>query len=224
MAALGFVRNESARQLRAGQQPHAGLRDARRRQPVLHRRRQGHRGRRRGRPDLSVFICNSDNRADREARLPRPAPAAAGAGHPDHPGRPRTTRCSTRCAARGMPVVIVDRTRAGGTLCSVAVDDVARRPDRGRAPRSSSGTSGSPSSAARPAIGQVSDRLEGARAGDGRRGARAGPADRAAPPSALTVAEGRGGGERLAGLRRPVARPPRSAPTTCSRSACCSSA
>ena len=50
MADLGFVRNESARLLEAGRSRHRRLRDARRHEPVLHRRRAGHRGRRPRRP------------------------------------------------------------------------------------------------------------------------------------------------------------------------------
>ena len=46
---LGYVRNESARQLRSGPQPHGGQPRPRRGQPVLHRRGARHRGGRQGR-------------------------------------------------------------------------------------------------------------------------------------------------------------------------------
>ena len=204
MAALGFVRNESARQLRAGHSSALayvmldagnpfftdvakGIEDAAERL------------------DLSVFICNSDNRADRErsylARLQeqRVQGILITPVSPDDP-------LLDEVAARGMPVVVVDRTRPGGTLCSVAVDDVTG----GRIAtehllelgHERIAFVGGPTS-----IGQVSDRLEGARQAM----AAAGLApDRLTvlTTSALTVAEGRGGGERLAGLsetRRPTA-------------------
>jgi LacI family transcriptional regulator len=204
MAALGFVRNESARQLRAGHSSALayvmldagnpfftdvakGIEDAAERL------------------DLSVFICNSDNRADRErsylARLQeqRVQGILITPVSPDGP-------LLDEVAARGMPVVVVDRTRPGGTLCSVAVDDVTG----GRIAtehllelgHERIAFVGGPTS-----LGQVSDRLEGARQAM----AAAGLApDRLTvlTTSALTVAEGRGGGERLAGLsgtRRPTA-------------------
>ena len=72
-------------------------------------------------------------------------------------------------------------------------------------------------------IGQVRERLQGAREIWAELGL---PADDLIylPTAALTVAEGRSAGERLAGCRPGAGRPPRSAPTTCSRSACCSRA
>ena len=70
MADLGFVRNESARQLRAGQSRTARLRHARRRQPVLHRRRPRHRERGGGQRALAVPLQQQQRRRPR-GRAPR---------------------------------------------------------------------------------------------------------------------------------------------------------
>lgn len=204
MTELGFVRNESARQLRAGHSSALayvmldagnpfftdvakGIEDAAEKS------------------DLSVFICNSDNRPDREraylVRLQQQrvqgiliTPVSA-----DDP-------MLDELALRGTPVVIVDRTRADDTLCSVAVDDVTGGELAAKhlleLGHQRIAFVGGPMS-----VGQVSDRLQGAR----RAVAAAGlDEDRLTvlTTSALTVAEGRGGGERLAGLpeaHRPTA-------------------
>jgi LacI family transcriptional regulator len=109
-------------------------------------------------------------------------------------------------ARRGIPVVIVDRVGVGGAFCSVAVDDVlgGRIAVEHLAEQGHTRVAvvGGPES-----IGQVRERLEGARqiwAELGR------PADDLTylPTAALTVAEGRSAGERLAGIparRRPTA-------------------
>ena len=109
---------------------------------------------------LSLFICNSDNRAAREDDPPGAPAAAAGAGHPDHARRPRGAGPGRDRPARH-PVVIVDRIRQDESFCSVAVDDVlggrlavAHLIDRGH---TRVAFVGGPHS-----IGQVRDRLEGA--------------------------------------------------------------
>ena len=204
MAELGFVRNESARQLRAGHSSALayvmldagnpfftdvakGIEDAAEK------------------ADLSVFICNSDNRADRERSYLARLQEQRVQGILITPVSPQDPMLD-EVAARGTPVIVVDRTRPGGTLCSVAVDDVTG----GRIAtehllelgHERIAFVGGPTS-----IGQVSDRLEGARQAL----AAAGLApDRLVEvtTSALTVAEGRGGGERIAGLsetHRPTA-------------------
>ena len=91
IAELGFVRNESGRQLRARPEPLDRLRDARRRQPVLHRRGQGHRGGRAGPRRRGVHLQQRQRR-DAGGRLPRAAPAAARARRPGHAGRPGHVR------------------------------------------------------------------------------------------------------------------------------------
>jgi len=63
--ALGFVRNESAGQLRAGRSRMIGLVVLDMGQPILHRRRT----RRRGRGEsgsLSVILCNSNDEAAKQ--------------------------------------------------------------------------------------------------------------------------------------------------------------
>ena len=68
-------------------------------------------------------MCNSDNRADRETNYLNRLEEQRVAGvllTPVDPESPLLDQIS----ARGTPIVIVDRTRSGGTHCSVAVDDV----------------------------------------------------------------------------------------------------
>ncbi len=133
MADLGFVRNESARQLRAGKSRPAGLRHARRDQPVLHRRRRGHRGRGRGGGPLPLHVQQPQQRRPREG-LPRPPRRAARAGHPDHAGRPgvahaRRGRPARHPAGRRRPDPCRRRRLLG------LRGRRARRSARGRAPR-----------------------------------------------------------------------------------------
>lgn len=123
IAQLGFVRNESARQLRAGRSRTIGL-------VVLDVSNPFFTDLARGVEDevskagLAVILCNTDDSQDREDRylelleehrvqgvLLTPV---AGAG--------------ARLAAlqrRGTPVVLVDSRSPGSGQCSVAVDDVA---------------------------------------------------------------------------------------------------
>jgi LacI family transcriptional regulator len=109
-------------------------------------------------------------------------------------------------ARRGTPVVVVDRTRSDQSFCSVAVDDVLggrlaveHLLDRGHTRIAYVGG---------PAhLGQVRDRLEGARSAWAAGGH---PADDLVhiETDALTVVEGREAGARLAGIpakRRPTA-------------------
>ena len=133
-------------------QPHAGLRHARRRQPVLHRRRPGHRGRRRGRRPVGGAVQQrSAHRA--RGRAPRPAPAAAGAGHPRHPGRR-----GRGDARRGAPPGHATGDRRPHPHRPVLLLGLGRRPPRVVALRSSTsstvGTDGWPSSAARVTSGR----------------------------------------------------------------------
>ena len=194
-------------------------------QPVLHRRRAGHRGLAAEAADLSLFICNSDNRADREAAHLAHLAAAAGAGHPDHPGRPRGADASTPIAERGTPAG--DRrphprrrhasARSPSTTCSAAGWPSSTS--------STGATRGSPSSAGPTSLGQVRDRLAGAREAWAAAGLPADDlvviADRGARPSprAARPASGWPGCPRRTPPDRRVLRQrPRS------RSACCSSA
>ena len=80
-----------------GTQPHARLRHARRRQPVLHRRRPGHRGRRRG-AGLSLLLCNSGSAPT--ARRPTSTCSSSSACRASwSPRSTRSPRRSTRSAA-----------------------------------------------------------------------------------------------------------------------------
>ena len=93
-------------------------------QPVLHRRRPGHRGRRRGRRPLAVPLQQHQQPRGREQAHLAQLEQQRVQGILRHPGRPRRRRGSTSVAARGRPLVIVDRTRDDDRFCSVAVDDV----------------------------------------------------------------------------------------------------
>ena len=99
------------------------LRRARRRQPVLHRRRPGHRGRRRAAGPLGRALQQRRGRRPR-ARLPRPARGAAGPRHPDHAGRPRRPAARRARRRAASPSCSSTATRAGAAARSVAVDDV----------------------------------------------------------------------------------------------------
>ena len=204
MAELGFVRNESARQLRAGtsrtvayvvldagnpfftdvaQGAESGVEDA----------------------DLSLVLCNSRQRPDREAaylallqqqRVQGILVTPVDADIPE----------LAEIRDRGTPLVIVDRTRSDRSFCTVAVDDllggrlaVEHLVDRGH---QRVAFIGGPTT-----LGQVRDRLQGAREAwaDADR-----PADDLVTviTESLDVPSGREAGERLAGLpsgRRPTA-------------------
>ncbi|GAA4702821.1 LacI family DNA-binding transcriptional regulator [Nocardioides conyzicola] len=204
MLDLGFVRNESARQLRAGTSRtlayvmldaanpfftdvSAGIDEAAEA------------------AGLSLVLCNSRNSAEREAShltLLEQQRVQGLLVTPIDPDSPTLDEV----AQRGTPVVVVDRTRSDQSFCSVAVDDVLGGKlaiehllDRGHTRVAYVGG---------PAhLGQVRDRLQGAReawAAAGR------PAESLTwvETSAMTVAEGREAGARLAGLpvrRRPTA-------------------
>jgi LacI family transcriptional regulator len=204
MAELGFVRNESARQLRAGTSRTLAYVMLDGTNPFFHDVAQGIETAAED-ADLSLFICNSNSRAEREElhldRLLQQrvqgiliTPVDPEAPHLDDLVR------------RGVPLVIVDRVRGGESCCSVAVDDVLggriaieHLAEQGHARVA---FIGGPDS-----IGQVRERLQGAREIWAELGM---PADDLVhlPTAALTVAEGRSAGERLAGLparRRPTA-------------------
>jgi LacI family transcriptional regulator len=204
MESLGFVRNESARQLRAGSSRilvylmldagnpfftdvARGVEDAARE------------------AGLSVFLCNSNEDAGREADYLDLLEQQRVQGVLITPVDPDSSRLIT-LPARGTPVVVVDRAIDDGEHCSVAVDDVlggevalAHLIELGH---TRIAYVGGPTN-----IGQVTDRRQGARQAVERAGL---PAANLVElvTGALTVAEGRGAGQRLAGLpleRRPTA-------------------
>jgi LacI family transcriptional regulator len=204
MRQLGFVRNDAARQLRAGKSRVLAYVVLDATNPFFTDVAQGMELAV-AEADLSLFLCNSDNRPDREAvhlaRLEEQRVQGI-LVTPLDPGSDQLVEL----ARRGTPVVIVDRTREGELFCSVAVDDVLggrlaveHLVDRGH---QRVAYVGGPAT-----IGQVRDRLEGARAAWAEAG-RDPEALVRVGTDALTVTEGRSAGERLAGLparRRPTA-------------------
>ncbi|WP_239117703.1 LacI family DNA-binding transcriptional regulator [Paractinoplanes ferrugineus] len=204
MSELGFVRNESARQLRAGTSRTLAYVMLDGSNPFFHDVAHGIELAAED-ADLSLFICNSNSRADREeTHLDRLLQQRVQGIliTPVDPEAPHL-RALTR---RGVPLVIVDRRRADGSCCSVAVDDVhgGRVAVEHLAEQGHQRVAfiGGPDS-----LGQVRERLQGARAVWAELGR---PADHLVylPTAAMTVAEGRSAGERLAGLparRRPTA-------------------
>jgi LacI family transcriptional regulator len=158
--ALGFVRNDAARQLRAGHSKSIGL-------IVLDVRNPFFTDLARGAEDqaalagLSVILGNSDEKADREASYLDLFEEQRMHGVLISPFGDVTARLR-RLHDRGIPAVLVDRTSADASYSSVSVDDVAggglavqHLIDLGRR---AIAFVGGPEE-----IRQVADRLEGAR-------------------------------------------------------------
>jgi LacI family transcriptional regulator len=204
MADLGFVRNESARSLRAGRTRSLAyvMLDATNpfftdvAQGIEHAAEEA---------DLSLFLCNSDGRATRETAHLEHLEQQRVQGILITPVDPDNTTLDA-IARRGTPLVIVDRIRKGGEFCSVAVDDVLggrlaveHLLDRGHRRVA---FVGGPLS-----IGQVAERYHGALEAWQAAGLPEDDLTLIAADS-LTVASGRSAGERLAGIpsgRRPTA-------------------
>jgi LacI family transcriptional regulator len=202
MRDLGFVRNESARQLRAGRSSTLAYVMLDATNPFFTDVAQGIEDSAE-REHLSVFLCNSDNRIERELVYLQRLEEQRVQGilitpvDPYHP-------FLDEVADRGTPLVIVDRQRASMTRCSVAVDDelggrlaLEHLLERGHRRIA---FVGGPSS-----IGQVRDRLRGARSALEAGGHEPGDVV-VVDAEALTVAEGRRAGERILGMS-PSARP-----------------
>jgi len=218
MTDLGFVRNESARQLRAGTSRTLAYVMLDASNPFFTDVAQGIESAADA-AELSLVLCNSGNGASREEahlallQQQRVQGVLVTPVDPESPLLEEVRR-------RGTPLVIVDRTRDDQSFCSVAVDDqlggrlaVEHLLDRGH---TRVAFIGGPLH-----LGQVRDRLEGARQAWADAGM---PEDDLVvlATEALDVREGRSAGQRLAGLpSSPAPRPP-SAPTTCSPSACSS--
>jgi LacI family transcriptional regulator len=204
MADLGFVRNESARSLRAGRTRSLAYVMLDAGNPFFTDVAQGIEHAAEG-ADLSLFLCNSDGRATREATHLEHLEQQRVQGILITPVEPDSPVLDA-IARRGTPLVIVDRTRRGGEFCSVAVDDVLggrlaveHLLDRGHRRVA---FVGGPMS-----IGQIADRYQGARMAWKEAGL---PQDDLTllVADSLTVASGRSAGERLAGIpssRRPTA-------------------
>jgi LacI family transcriptional regulator len=204
MIDLGFVRNESARQLRAGTSRTLAYVMLDASNPFFTDVADGIDAAA-GQADLSLMLCNSRNLADRELAHLTLLEQQRVQGILVTPVDPESATLD-EVAGRGTPVVIVDRTRSDRSYCSVAVDDVLggrlaveHLVDRGH---SRIAYIGGPAT-----LGQVRDRWQGARDAC----AAADLPDDALieiSTTALTVAEGREAGQRLAGLparRRPTA-------------------
>ena len=204
MAELGFVRNESARQLRAGTSRTLAYVMLDAGNPFFTDVAQGIEDAAEA-VGLSLLLCNSGQREEREEQHLQLLQQQRVQGLLVTPVDPESPLLD-EIRRRGTPVVIVDRTRNDSTFCSVAVDDllggrlaVEHLVDRGH---ERVAFVGGPM-----ALGQVRDRLDGARAAWAAAGR---------PPDDLTVittasldvASGREAGARLAGLpsaRRPTA-------------------
>ncbi len=196
MAELGFVRNESARQLRAGRSRTIAYIMLDATNPFFADVAGGIEEAAEA-ADLALFSCNSDNRLDREATYLQRLEQQRVQGVLVTPVDPEADLL-LQLPARGTPVVVVDRTRAGTDLCTVAVDDVLggrlaveHLLDLGH---ERIAYVGGPER-----IGQVRDRREGACQALADAGL---PEDRLVlvPTTALSVAEGLGAGERIAGM------------------------
>ena len=204
MRDLGFVRNESARQLRAGRSRTIAyvLLDAR--NPFFTDVAEGAE-RAAEAAGLSLFLCHSDNRASREGDYLAHLVEQRVQGILVTPVDPHAAVLDD-VRRNGTPLVIVDRTRDDREFCSVAVDDVlgGRLAVEHLVERGHTRVAfiGGPDT-----IGQVRDRLEGARLAWADAGL---PAEdlTVVPTDGLTVVEGRSAGERVMGIaarRRPTA-------------------
>lgn len=202
MSDLGFVRNELARQLRAGTSRTLGYVMLDATNPFFTDVAQGIELAAED-ANLSLFLCNSNNRAAREdahvARLLQQQVQ----GILVTPVDPHSPALMTASQQR-LPIVLVDRRRSDDAFCSVSVDDVlggwlavTHLVEQGhRRVAFIGGAMG---------IGQVRERLEGAREAWVEAGLP--PGDLIVLETAdLSVREGLAAGERLAGVpRRPTA-------------------
>jgi LacI family transcriptional regulator, galactose operon repressor len=204
MAELGFVRNEFARQLRMGTSSTLAYVMLDATNPFFTDVAQGIEDAAMA-DELSLFICNSAGTEVREQAHLEHLQQQRVQGILITPVDPESDFLAA-VVRRGTPLVIVDRTRGADAFCTVAVDDVLG----GRLAvehlvelgHERVAFVGGPTT-----IGQVRDRLEGARAA----WAEAGRDPEGLvhlTTQALTVAEGREAGDRLAGhprRRRPTA-------------------
>ena len=122
MADLGFVRNESARALRAGRTSALAYVMLDAGNPFFTDVAQGIELAAES-ADLSLFLCNSDNRAAREDTHLAHLQQQRVQGILITPVDPEAPSLDA-IARHGTPVVIVDRIRQDESFCSVAVDDV----------------------------------------------------------------------------------------------------
>lgn len=204
MTDLGFVLNESARQLRMGRSNTFAYVMLDATNPFFTDVARGIELAAET-ADLSLFLCNSDGRSTREGahlahlQQQRVDGILITPVDPDAPELPRIVQ-------QGTPLVVVDRAATSGAFCSVTVDDrlggriaIEHLLDQGH---TRVAFVGGPES-----IGQVRDRYEGAC--DAWREAGLPDTDLIrVETEALSVREGHVAGERLAGLpkrKRPSA-------------------
>ncbi|HWR84366.1 MAG TPA: LacI family DNA-binding transcriptional regulator [Rhodoglobus sp.] len=186
IAELGYVRNDAARQLRAGRSSTVGLVVLDVGNPFFTDLARGVEDRA-DEAGLTVMLGNSDERADREARYLDSLEEQRAHGVLLSPIGEVEHRLH-RLRDRGIPVVLVDRTSEDPAFSSVAVDDVAG----GRIAVEHLLASGRERVAfvgGPLGIRQVSDRLAGARS--------TGADIEVIETEALTVLAGRAAGTRL---------------------------
>jgi LacI family transcriptional regulator len=197
---LGFVRNDAARQLRAGRSRAVGLVILDVGNPFFSELARGAEDQA-ARAGFSIILGNSDEKADREATYLDLFDEQRVHGILISPFGDITSRLR-RLRERGIPAVLVDRTTPDASFSSVSVDDVAG----GRMAvdhlisigRRRIAFVGGPMQ-----IRQVTDRLEGSRRAVA---AQAGVTLEVIETAALSVVEGRQVGASI--LSRPVdARP-----------------
>jgi LacI family transcriptional regulator len=196
MAELGFIRNESARQLRVGSSRTVAYIMLDAANPFFTDVARGIEDVTAS-ADLLLFSCNSDNFAARERSYLDRLEQQRVQGVLITPVNP-ASEVLDALPRRGVRVVIVDRIREAETHCSVSVDDVlggglaaGHLLELGHERIAFVGGSDS--------IGQVRDRRLGALRAIEAHGGQGTQLTCIETP-ALTVADGRSGGERLAGL------------------------
>ena len=197
---LGFVRNDAARQLRAGRSRAVGLVILDVGNPFFADLARGAEDQA-ARAGFSIILGNSDEKADREATYLDLFEEQRMHGVLISPFGDITARL-LRLRERGIPAVLVDRTTQDESFSSVSVDDIAGGQqavdhliDIGR---HRIAFVGGPME-----IRQVSDRLEGSRRSVQ---SRQGVTLEIIETSALTVREGHAVGEAI--VRRPRAERP----------------
>jgi LacI family transcriptional regulator len=194
---LGFVRNESARALRAGRSNSIAYVCLDAANPFFTDVARGVEDAA-AENDTAVYLCDSANDAAREDRYLDRLEQQRMRGVLVTPVNPNSDRLR-QLPQRGTPVVLVDRGARNSGLCSVSVDDVhggelavSHLVDQGHERLA---YVGGPLT-----IGQVADRLAGARRAlvdAGRDPAELTVVETAAP----TISEGRDAATRIAGLR-----------------------
>src|SRR4051794_20187960 len=160
MRELGFVRNESARQLRAGSSRTMAYVMLDATNPFFTDVAQGVEEAAESH-DLSVFLCNSDNRAQRELAYLQRLEQQRVQGVLVTPVDPESPMLA-ELPRNGVPVVVVDRTRTRDDLCTVSVDD-GRGGRRAAEPLLAPGPRRIAYIGGPEHVGQVRDRRAGAR-------------------------------------------------------------